>query len=143
MRALKGVMEELPRNRLKQRAPHAQDHCAFSSDHAFCGPCAKRVFKNVSDCQNKRIKWYTFSFRARSSLFCTRFACFLARFAQDPLIISGAKCQHHACQSRPNATRHFSSSKRQPECVPKSSRSNFVMQPLHRPANFARGSFHK
>ena len=66
-------------------------------------------------------------FRARFALFCARFARFRARFAQDPWIISGAKCQHHACQSRPNARRHFSSSKRQPDRVSQSSRSNFVM----------------
>ena len=68
-----------------------------------------------------------FFFRARFAPFCARFVRFRARFAQDPWIISGPKCQHHACQSRPNARRHFSSSKRQPDRVSQSSRSNFVM----------------
>ena len=79
------------------------------------------------DGQNKRVKWGTFCFRAHFAPFCARLARFRARFAQDPLIISGAKCQHHACQSRPNARRHSSSSKRQPDRVSQSSRSNFVM----------------
>ena len=79
------------------------------------------------DSQNKRVKWYTFLFRTRFALFCASFARFRSRFAQDSWIISGATCQHHACQSRSNARHHFSSSKRQPDRVSQRSRSNFVM----------------
>ena len=93
------------------------------------GPYEKSLQNHATqhDGQSKRVRWYTFFFPARFAFFCACLARFRARFAQGPWIISGAKCQHHACQSRPNAKRHFSSSKRQPDRVSQSSRSNLVM----------------
>lgn len=50
MHELKGAMEKLQRNRLKQHAlTNSRAHgCAFSSDHAFCsGHAQERVFENT------------------------------------------------------------------------------------------------
>ena len=132
MHELKGAMEELARLRLKQHAPHKLKttwrRLLFGPCLLF-GLCAKKVFKNTRHVMTVKTRGSsgTLFFRARFPLFCARFARFRARFSQDPWIISGAKCQHHACQSWSTARRHFLSSKRQPDRVSQSSRSNFVM----------------
>ena len=105
--------------------PRAQDPMAVPSVR----PCL--LFKKGSP-KMKGPSGTLFS-RACFAHFCARFACFLARFAHDPWIISDHIRRYCACQSRSNAKSH--------EVFPQSSRSKFVMRSCPRPADFCHEVF--